>query len=62
MDTDGRGAQAEAGKEGTVLSPEQKRARRARNIAIGVGVSLLVVLFYAVTIVRLGGAVANRTI
>jgi hypothetical protein len=62
MDTDGRGAQAEAGRGGTALTPEQKRARRARNIAIGVGVALLVVLFYAVTIVRLGGAVANRTL
>jgi type II secretory pathway component PulM len=47
---------------GVVLTPEQQRARRARNIAIGVGVALLIVLFYAVTIVRLGGAVANRTI
>ena len=47
---------------GIVLTPEQKRSRRARNIAIGVGVALLAVLFYAITIVRLGGAVANRTL
>jgi hypothetical protein len=48
--------------DGVVLTPEQQRGRRARNIAIGVGVALLVVLFYAITIVRLGGAVANRTL
>ncbi len=48
--------------DGVVLTPEQKRSRRARNIAIGLGVALLVVLFYAITIVRLGGAVANRTL
>lgn len=48
--------------EGVVLTPEQARSRRARNIAIGVTVALLAVLFYAVTVVRLGGVVANRTI
>ena len=48
--------------DGIVLTPEQKRSRSARNIAIGVVVALLVVLFYAITIVRLGGAVANRTL
>lgn len=49
-------------EDGVVLTPEQARARRARNIAIGVTVALLVVLFYAVTVVRLGGAVANRAL
>lgn len=48
--------------EGVVLTPEQARSRRARNIAIGVTIALLAVLFYAVTVVRLGGAVANRTL
>ena len=48
--------------DGIVLTPEQQRGRRARNIAIGLGVAVLVVLFYAITIVRLGGAVANRTL
>lgn len=45
-----------------VLTPEQARSRRARNLAIGVMVALLAVLFYAVTIVRLGGAVAQRAL
>jgi hypothetical protein len=49
-------------EDGVVLTPEQARARRARNIAIGVTVALLAVLFYAITVVRLGGAVANRTL
>lgn len=48
--------------EGVTLTPEQARSRRARNVAIGVTVALLAVLFYAITVVRLGGAVANRTI
>ena len=61
MDSD-RGTQETGDAAGVTLTPEQQRARRARNIAIGVGVALLIVPFYAVTIVRLGGAVANRTI
>lgn len=48
--------------EGVALTPEQERSRRARNIAIGITVALLAVLFYAVTVVKLGGAVANRQI
>lgn len=51
-----------ATEEGVVLTPEQAKSRRARNIAIGVTVALLAVLFYAVTLVKLGGAVANRQI
>jgi hypothetical protein len=53
---------AENAADGVVLTPEQARSRRARNIAIGVTVALLAVLFYAVTVVKLGGAVANRAI
>ncbi len=49
-------------QDGVALTPEQQRSRRARNIAIAVTVGLLAVLFYAVTLVRLGGAVANRVI
>lgn len=49
-------------EDGVVLTPEQSKSRRARNIAIGITVALLAVLFYAVTLVKLGGAVANRQI
>lgn len=45
---------------GVVLTPEQARSRRARNIAIGVAVALFVALFYVVTIVKLGGAVVQK--
>ena len=36
------------------------RARRGRNIAIALGLIVFVVLVFVVTIVRLGGSVANR--
>jgi len=54
--------EAQSSQQGIVLTPEQMRGRRARNIAIGLGVTFLAVLFYAVTIVRLGVAVPNRSI
>ena len=37
------------------LTPAQARSRRLRNIAIGLAVALIVVLFYAMTIAKLGG-------
>lgn len=52
----------ETSQQGVVLTQEQQQSRRARNIAIGVTVALLVALFYAVTLVKFGGALANRTI
>jgi hypothetical protein len=39
---------------GIVLSPEQVKSRKARNIAIGLAIGFMVVLFYVVTIVKLG--------
>lgn len=47
-------------EQGIVLTPEQKRSRRARNIAIGLAVAFIAVLFYVVTVVKLGGAVAHQ--
>ena len=46
-------------QEGIVLTPEQKRARRQRSIAIAVSLGILVVLFYLVTLVK-GPGVLNR--
>lgn len=40
------------------LTPAQVRARRSRNIAIAVALGVMVVLFFAMTIVRIGGGVA----
>ena len=42
---------------GVVLTPAQLKARRQRNIAIGLVVALLCALFYAVTIAKLGSSV-----
>ena len=42
-----------------VLTEERQRSRRARSIAIAVALGVLVILFYAVTLVK-GPAVLNR--
>jgi hypothetical protein len=42
------------------LSPAQQKSRRARNIAIGLALGLFALLFYVVTIVKLGPGVLNR--
>jgi hypothetical protein len=49
-------------KNGIVLTEEQRRRRRARSIAIALILAALALLFYAVTIVKLGPAVMNRPI
>jgi hypothetical protein len=45
---------------GIVLTEEQRRRRRARSIAIALTLAALVLLFYIVTIVKLGPGVLNR--
>ena len=45
---------------GIVLTPAQQKSRKARNVAIGLAIGCLVLLFYAVTIVKLGPGVLNR--
>ena len=42
------------------LTPEQAKQRRARNIAIGLAVGFLVIVFYAVTIIKLGPGVFQK--
>jgi len=44
---------------GVVLSEAQKRARRSRSIAIAVALAALVILFYAITLVK-GPGILNR--
>ncbi len=46
-------------EKGIRLNEAQRRRRRGRSIAIAVTLGVLVLLFYAVTIVRLGGNVAT---
>jgi hypothetical protein len=50
----------QAPEGGVVLTDEQKRRRRARSIAIGLALGALVLLFYVVTIVKLGPGVLTR--
>jgi hypothetical protein len=49
-----------AERDGVVLSPAEQRRRRTRNIAIGVTLAALVVLFYVMTLARLGSNVFDR--
>ncbi len=42
------------------LTSAQQKSRRARNIAIGLALGLFALLFYAVTIVKLGPGVLSR--
>ena len=46
--------------DGIILTPEQLKSRRQRNIAIGLAVGFFVLLFYAVTIAKLGPGVLQR--
>ena len=43
-----------------VLSPAHKRRRRARSLAIALVLGALAVLFYLVTIAKLGTNILNR--
>jgi hypothetical protein len=45
-----------------VLTQEEKRRQRVRSIAIAFALATLAVIFFLVTIVRLGGNVFNRVI
>jgi hypothetical protein len=47
-------------QDGIVLTEEQRRRRRARSIAIALSLGALVVLFYVVTIIKLGPHVLTR--
>jgi hypothetical protein len=45
--------------DGIVLTPEQKRARRQRSVALAILLGVLVVLFYVVTLTK-GPGILNR--
>ena len=56
-DDTGRAAAARpASATGPALTPAQVRSRRLRNIAVGLAVGLMVVLFYVMTLAKLGGS------
>jgi len=48
-------------EDGIRLTEEQKRARRSRSIAIALALGALVILFYAITLVK-GPIVLERPI
>lgn len=39
----------------SALTPAQAKSRRLRNLAVGLAVGALVVLFYVLTLAKLGG-------
>ena len=45
-----------------MLTEEERRRRRNRSIALGLVLAALAILFYAVTVVKLGPAIMNRPI
>lgn len=47
-------------QKGIVLTEEQLRRRRARSIAIALSLGALVVLFYVITLVKVGPHVLTR--
>ena len=49
-------------RDGIVLTDAQRRRRRARSIALGLVLAALAILFYVVTVVKLGPNVLNRPI
>ena len=46
--------QQSQGQSVQMLTPEQARSRRARNIAISLTIGFLALLFYGITLVKLG--------
>lgn len=42
------------------LTERQKKARRSRSVALAIVLALLVLIFYALTIVKIGPEILNR--
>jgi len=47
-------------ENGITLTQSQQKARRARSIAIGLGLAALVAIFYIATIAKFGPAILIR--
>ena len=60
MRSGGQTMNEQPSEKGIVLTAEQLRRRRARSIAIALSLAALVVLFYVITIVKLGPNVLTR--
>ena len=48
------------GIDSVELTENQKKARRSRSVALGIVLAVVVVLFYAVTILKIGPAIMDR--
>lgn len=59
MDNDLKPENASASTK--ALSPEERKQRKQRNLAIALSLGVFIVLVFAVTILRLGGSVAERS-
>lgn len=46
--------------EGIVLTEEQKRKQRRRSVALALCIGGVVVLFYVITVVKMGPAILSR--
>ena len=55
-----KGTGGDGESNGVVLTEEQRKRSRGRSIPIGLALGELVLLFYAVTIVKLGPGVLRR--
>lgn len=44
----------------TDLTEKQKKARRSRNVALGIVLAVLAVMFYVVTIIKIGPGIFDR--
>lgn len=53
-------AVTQTNETGIVPTDEQRKRQRARSIAIALSLGALVLMFYAITIVRLGSAAMAR--
>jgi hypothetical protein len=46
--------------KGIVLTPEEEKRRRSRSVALGLVLGGLAILFFVITLAKLGGNVLNR--
>ena len=42
------------------LTEKQKKARRSRSVALGIALAVLAVMFYVVTIIKVGPGIFDR--
>lgn len=43
------------------LTPEERKQQKRRNLAIALGLAAFIIIVFLVTILRLGGSVAERS-